>query len=259
MRLTVLKNIVEFTGLGLDVPVSLPHGLNVNDIDVAPQLGGTDVEGFTVTADAINITVTRTIDAPGGAVKVYVEHWHTIEAALQKPAELAGLTPFFFAASGGANSAEIISINSALFVFGVQLAAQTAALNGDMVLSIQVPNPEIVSAADLNAAAAGTFKRTFTGALRTSTGALLDWAAFTPVLVPGEVVVDPDVGVPVITGTPKFVAGFVVVEITFDTDAGATKTYAINDTITVEVKVSATNQLLGWPVASVTKTFIVVA
>jgi hypothetical protein len=112
MRQTVLKNIVQFTGLAIGVPTSLPHGLNVNDIDVAPKLGGFNVDGFTATADLVNVTVTRGPEALSGDVNVYVEHWHTIESVLPLPGELAGLTPFFFSSGdgGGVNPAPVISL-----------------------------------------------------------------------------------------------------------------------------------------------------
>jgi hypothetical protein len=98
---TILKNILQFTGLVVGVPVSLPHGLNINDVDVKPHIGGANATGFTFTADATNVTATRTADATSGAVDVYVEHWHSIEAALPLPGQLAGLFPFFFSAGGG--------------------------------------------------------------------------------------------------------------------------------------------------------------
>jgi hypothetical protein len=106
---TILKNVLQFTGLAIGVPTSLPHKLNVNGIPVAPKLGGANMEGFTITADTTNVIVTRTVNAGGDAVQVYVEYWHTIEAVLPllpPPGKLIGLTPFFFA-SGGASGPEV--------------------------------------------------------------------------------------------------------------------------------------------------------
>jgi hypothetical protein len=100
---TILKNILDFTDLVLNVPTSLPHRLNVKGTPVTPKLGGASAEGFTVTADATNVTVTRTINADSGNVRIYVEYWHTFEAVvplIPPPGGLVGLTPFFFAASG---------------------------------------------------------------------------------------------------------------------------------------------------------------
>lgn len=102
---TILKNILAFSDLEVDVPTSLPHRLNVNGIAVAPKIGGADAAGFTCTADETNVTVTRTAAAGStDAVHVYVEYWHTIEDVTPRvppPGKLVGLTPFFFAAGGG--------------------------------------------------------------------------------------------------------------------------------------------------------------
>ncbi len=96
---TILKNIVAFTGLVIGVPTSLPHQLNLNGLAVKPRMGGASAGGFTVTADATNVTVTRTAGAAVNAVHVYVEYWHTIEQALPGNG-LVGLTPIFFFADG---------------------------------------------------------------------------------------------------------------------------------------------------------------
>jgi hypothetical protein len=98
---TILKNILSFTGLSVGVPVALPHGLNVNGTPVKPAIGGLDAGGFTVTADTVNVTVTRQASGPA-AVQVYVEHWHTIEAVTPAGSNtLDAFTPFFFSNSGG--------------------------------------------------------------------------------------------------------------------------------------------------------------
>ena len=102
----VLKNILAFTGLSVNVPTSLPHLLNVAGTPVAPQTIATDASGFTVTATPTTVTVTRTTGAD--AVNVFVEHWHTIEAALP-PGNLAGLTPFQYGGGGGDKGSSTIS------------------------------------------------------------------------------------------------------------------------------------------------------
>ncbi len=70
-----LKNIVRFVGLVLGVPVSLPHNLNVNGVAQTPDKVEPNIGGFTVTADATNVTVTRVNSET--AVDVYVEFWHS--------------------------------------------------------------------------------------------------------------------------------------------------------------------------------------
>lgn len=43
---TILKNILQFTGLVVAVPVSIPHLLNTNGVPVKPQFGATSAGGF---------------------------------------------------------------------------------------------------------------------------------------------------------------------------------------------------------------------
>lgn len=139
---------------------------------------------------------------------------------------------------------------------------QKRGMSGDMELAIIGQElASDVSAAALNAAAAGTFKRTFVAALRTKvTKESHNWSNSPMVVTSGEAVADVNVGVPVVTpASPKFDSGRLLLTVTFDTDAGATKTYVAAESVTVEVKVAADNKLLGFTVASVTKTFNVVA
>ncbi len=75
---TQLRNIVRFNALVVGVPVITAHDLNNNGRALVPDLVIPDLGGFTVAVDATNVTVTRTADAPGGAVDVFVVHWHTL-------------------------------------------------------------------------------------------------------------------------------------------------------------------------------------
>lgn len=90
---TILKNIVRFTGLVVGVPVVLPHLLNVNGFPVLPRLVFPNEGGHVVSANTLTVTVTRTISGTD-SVDVYVEFWHTIEALVPLPGQLAGLVPF---------------------------------------------------------------------------------------------------------------------------------------------------------------------
>lgn len=95
MPANVLKNIVKFTTLVVGVPQTLPHLLvaqaeNGSATGIIPDLIAMNKAGFTVTATATDVTVTRTSSALVDAVDVYLEHWHTIEAATP-------VTPGFFA------------------------------------------------------------------------------------------------------------------------------------------------------------------
>lgn len=77
-----LKALLQFTGLVVGVPTSLPHGLNWSGTaekpDIAEILDGAAI--YTVTADTVNVTVTRLAGAPA-ACNIVVESWHTIERA----------------------------------------------------------------------------------------------------------------------------------------------------------------------------------
>lgn len=101
---TVLKNILNFTGLLVGVPASLPHLLNINGIAKVPRVGGTDASGFTVTADATNVTVTRTASAASGDARVYVEFWYSLEDVEPPGGIPSGYFPFFFAGGAGGGS-----------------------------------------------------------------------------------------------------------------------------------------------------------
>lgn len=80
MPASALKNVLQFTGLVVDTPSALAHGLNLNGTAVTPQFIIPDAGPYTITVNATNVIVTRTADSPGDAVGVYVEYFHTIEA-----------------------------------------------------------------------------------------------------------------------------------------------------------------------------------
>lgn len=140
-----------------------------------------------------------------------------------------------------------------------------AAIEGDAVLSLLYGDlAEDVSAAELNAAAAGEFTKLFVASLKNAAGLVHGWANFTPTVTPGVTAADGDIGAPTVnqgglgsTDAPKFSSGQLGVDVVFDTDAGATKTYQAGDTITVTVDVSALSLLSG--VSNLVKTYNVVA
>jgi hypothetical protein len=111
---TILKNVLAFTGLPIAVPVSLPHRLNVNGHAVIPQLVAANAGGFTIAADDVNVTVTRTTGGP--AVNIYTEHWHTIEAVVPLPGQLAGLVPFIISGGSGGGGADTDLMTFTVFV-----------------------------------------------------------------------------------------------------------------------------------------------
>ena len=133
-------------------------------------------------------------------------------------------------------------------------------MSGDMALSLPGGADEDITAAELNAAAAGTLQRLIAVQLVDSYGDRHFCYSGTPLLTPAEAVVDADVAARSVVGTPKFDHGKCLVTITFDTDAGTTKTYAAADEVSLQIQINSTDILLGYDLAAngVTKTFTVV-
>jgi len=100
-------NTVQFTGLVVGVPTSLPHNLNWLGRGQTPHYVVPNQPGFTVTADATDITVTRQSGAPD-SVDVFVEVLHTIVGAFGADDDLP-VRPFVAAgaSSGGGGSAGV--------------------------------------------------------------------------------------------------------------------------------------------------------
>lgn len=125
----------------------------------------------------------------------------------------------------------------------------TQALSGKLALKAVPAQSVDIDIADANAAAVGTLKRQFAVSLEDAGGMIAEWAAFAPVISTAETVTDADVDAPVVTGTPTFSKGRMLIEITLDTDEGDEKVYADGDSVSVTVKTDAASKLLGWPVA----------
>lgn len=105
---TQLKNIVRFMNVpaapGPGNTVSLPHGLawsppGGGEIPQVPDILIPNTFGFTVTADAINVTVTNNQDVPA-SVDVLAELWHTFERAFG-PSGVEDLVPQPFVVNQG--------------------------------------------------------------------------------------------------------------------------------------------------------------
>ena len=96
---SVLYNVLSFAGLVVGVPAVIPHGLNYNGAPAVPRSVAPNAVGFTTTADATNLTVTRTAAASSGTVLVYVEIPNTPDNLPPKPNAIAA--PFVFGAGGG--------------------------------------------------------------------------------------------------------------------------------------------------------------
>ena len=116
------------------------------------------------------------------------------------------------------------------------LASKIDAVNGDIGLTVTaIPQTAGSSGAAVTAAVAGTVKKKVTLVFtETASGDVAEWVdGISPVTItPTEVVVDVQVGVPTADDTtPLFTRGRATVTLTYDTDAGATKTYAAGDTV----------------------------
>lgn len=112
---TQLKNIVRFTNVAVGATVALPHGLTISppgggDQGVVPDVLLPSRGGFTVTANATNVSVTNNT-ASIASVDVLAEHWHSMERAFGDVA-VEELTPQPFVvnldASGAAGIGSVI-------------------------------------------------------------------------------------------------------------------------------------------------------
>jgi len=133
------------------------------------------------------------------------------------------------------------------------------ALSGDMVLALESGDlEETITAASLNAAAAGTLKKYFNVRLVTATGSPHSWARITPVITPVATCVDEDIEAPTMAGDTKFSSGVQWLEVIFDTDAGGDKDWTAGDKVEVPVKVSSDDKLLGYTVTPLVKIYTVI-
>jgi len=141
----ILKNILAFNGLGIGVPASQPHRLNRGDGITTPRLLAADAAGFTITADALNVTVTRTTG--GASVNVYAELWHTLEDAEPYPGLAPTSFPFVIDANGGGGGGGGITELTSDVLAGPGSGAQAAtvvALQGHAVDATAPANGQLL-------------------------------------------------------------------------------------------------------------------
>ncbi len=112
------------------------------------------------------------------------------------------------------------------------MQAQATSLQRAIILKA-TPETAASSAALVTAAAAGTFTKTITLTFQDADGNVHSWINGSPVtLTPVETAVDAQILAPTLDDTtPLFTDGVAKVVVTYDTDAGATKTYAAADVI----------------------------
>lgn len=152
---------------------------------------------------------------------------------------------------------ELLDLEDQIMADHQRSLTMSAAMCGDMVLSLGSAS-EDVAASDLNAAAAGALSKKFSVRLETSKKDLHWWCGLALTLSAAEAVADAEVAAPSLPAEVKLKQGAALVKVTFDTDAGATKTYAAGDSVSVDVQVASDDKLLGHLVTKVTKTYNVV-
>lgn len=120
---TVLKNILRFAGLAVGGSSAIPHGCNYNGRSLAPNNIWLNGGGFSVSADATNVSVTRT---PSGQadVDVGLELWHSYEDAEPVGGIAASLKPFIMQGVGGGGGGGA----GVAFAAGTQTAATGTAV-----------------------------------------------------------------------------------------------------------------------------------
>ncbi|MBN1631701.1 MAG: hypothetical protein JW990_18250 [Thermoleophilia bacterium] len=120
------------------------------------------------------------------------------------------------------------------FMQAIKALTQLADLasGGSLVCPAQ-PDAAASSAAALNSAAAGTVTKTVRLELVDGNNVRQTWFNGQANLTPIETVTDANVAAPTVAGgnTVNFVDGVATVVITYDTDAGATKTYVAGETV----------------------------
>lgn len=105
-----LMNILTFAAVGGGATVVQAHGIQVNGVAKIPDLLGVDAAGFTVTADATNVTVTNNTAGPI-TVHVWAEFKHSILREFGNP-QIQQLTPapfVFNTGSSGGGSGSAVS------------------------------------------------------------------------------------------------------------------------------------------------------
>lgn len=152
---STLKNILQFTGLAIGVPSVQPHLIMVNNLAKVPRLVASNAGGYTITADATNVTVTR-LAGGSASVNIYCEAWHSYEDAEPLPNGISSsLFPFVIAGTstsggGGSDGIEVVQLD------GVTPAVIDPAIATTI---LQATSPQGACIATLAAGADGFQKR----------------------------------------------------------------------------------------------------
>ena len=97
---TQLKNIVAFANIAAGGNATLAHGLNIDGLDVLPDLAQRDNTDFAITAVTDTSVTVENRGQAVGSTNVLVEHWHTIERVFGSSA-VKSLAPQPFLPAGG--------------------------------------------------------------------------------------------------------------------------------------------------------------
>ncbi len=101
---TRLLQVLTFANVGAGATVNLAHNININGTQQIPDFIAADAGGFTITADAVQVSVTNDGDAPA-TVNVWLELKHSMPRELgRSPTGLTqpSLVPRPFIVAGGA-------------------------------------------------------------------------------------------------------------------------------------------------------------
>lgn len=96
--MTRLLQVVTFEDVEGSATVELPHNININGTQVAPDFVAMDVGGFSISVDAETVTVTND-GADPATINVWLERKHSTPRQLG--GGVANLTPQPFIAAGG--------------------------------------------------------------------------------------------------------------------------------------------------------------
>jgi hypothetical protein len=260
---TIKADIVPSDGASFDVSEFGPNttlivsGLTAGSISFEISGDGSNwsPDFKTFSADGL---ITKEIDA---------RYIRAVKSSLANAGFVVGIVSEVSDASSIASlDAEGLAQGYAIAWLQTQQSYIKSALSGDF-LQVLLTTPKTISAAALNAAAAGTFMYPFFAEMRNSLGSVMDWANFVVKegaaanegeFIVADTIADVDVG-PATVADTAWVDGQLTAVVTFDTDAGATKTYVAGEEITIEIHVSPTDLLLGFTIPLVTQTFDVVA
>ncbi len=132
---TRLIQVLTFTNVAPAATVIQAHQINVNGTATRPDLVAADASGFTITADATQVSVTNNNPDPT-TVHVWLERKHTTPRQLGALANLSP-QPFVFAAGGGGGGGSAAVFQWNVGVPWATVYAAMAALTGPKICLVE--------------------------------------------------------------------------------------------------------------------------